>query len=148
MVGHMEPMHRFHRNQADHQCPHKRTCHRAITQLKVYKIPDADGNGVPDCATVLSGEVSWMEDGGFTAETDATIQFATQVPDDGSYSLYLQTSNPAGILAATINGNLVTLDAATGVCTPFNDHSALSTEIILSVQAGTTVENMTYLINN
>lgn len=118
------------------------------TGLDSRTLPDADGNGVPDCATVLSGEVSWMEDGSFTAETDATIQFATQVPDDGSYSLYLQTSNPAGILAATINGNLVTLDAATGVYAPFNDHSALSTEIILAVQAGTSVENMTYLINN
>lgn len=105
---------------------------------------DVDGNGAPDAITVQSGEINWQENGVFAVEADATISLMTQVPDDGSYVLRIQSSAPDGITGVTINGNPVTFDPATGESSAFGDHSGMPTEIILSVKAGTTVERISY----
>lgn len=114
------------------------------TGLDTSALPDADGNGVPDCAAVQAGTVNWQENGAFTAETDCTILFTTQVPDEGYYPLYINASDLNGI-SVTLNGNPVTLDTATGLCPAYDEWGTSPTEIVLNIKAGTTVNQMTYI---
>lgn len=116
------------------------------TGLDSRTLPDVDANGVPDCAVVQSGSVQWQEGGAFTAETDSTILLTTQVPDEGDFVLTIDASDPQGIAGVTIGGNAVAYDAASGACAAFNEWGPTQeTEIVLTVKAGTTVEQLSYL---
>ena len=44
MVRYMEPMNRFHCDQADNETSHKRADHGTIAQLEVHEVPDAYGD--------------------------------------------------------------------------------------------------------
>ena len=55
--------------------------------LDTAYLPDADGNGVPDCATVQEGSVTWGENGAFTADTDSVVTFAAVIKTDGDVEL-------------------------------------------------------------
>lgn len=116
------------------------------TGLDTAYAPDVNRDTVPDYATVQSGEVTWQEGGAFTAATDAVISFMTQVPDDGSYVLRVQGAALSGITAVTVDGSPVAMDMTTGACPAVSDFSGMSTEIILSVKAGTTVDQITYAV--
>lgn len=115
------------------------------TGMDTASAPDVNSDGVPDYATVQSGSVTWQENGAFTAETDCTVLFSTQAPDDGDYVLTVDASDRSGVSGVTIAGNAVAYDAATGACAAYDDWASDITEIAVSVKAGTTVNRITYI---
>lgn len=116
------------------------------TGMDTASAPDVNSDGVPDYATVQSGSVTWQENGAFTAETDCTVLFSTQAPDDGDYVLTVDASDRSGVTSVTIKGNAVAYDAATGACAAYDDWASDITEIAVSVKAGTTVNRITYIM--
>lgn len=115
------------------------------TGLDSRTLPDANNDGVPDNATVQSGTVNWQENGVWTAETDCTVQFTTMAPTDDDYILHIDASALSGITQVTIGGTEVTLDTATGQCSAYDDWAYDPTEIVLSIKAGTTINQLTYI---
>lgn len=114
------------------------------TGMDTAYAPDVNGDGVPDYAAVQSGTVTWQENGAFTAETDCTVVFTTQAPDDGDYVVSVEASDLNGITGVAIDGNALTLDPATGDCTAYDEWATSPCQIQVSVKAGTTVSRITY----
>lgn len=109
-------------------------------------MPDADSNAVPDCASVQDGSVTWGENGSFTAQTDCTVLFTTLVGNSGNYALQIDADNLSGVTAVTVNGSALTLDAATGLCSVYDEWGTGSeSQIALTVKAGTTINRLTYI---
>ena len=113
--------------------------------LDTAYLPDADGNGVPDCAEVQEGSVTW-NGGAFTADSDSTVVFSTVLKNEGSYELAVESSDLGGVAEADVDGAAVTLDAS-GKAVIEADRLGDSDEpvtIALHVRAGTTVSHVTW----
>nr|WP_302641505.1 O-antigen ligase family protein [uncultured Agathobaculum sp.] len=113
--------------------------------LDTAYLPDADGNGVPDCAEVKEGSVTW-NGGAFTADSDSTVVFSTVLKNEGSYELAVESSDLGGVAEADVDGAAVTLDAS-GKAVIEADRLGDSDEpvtIALHVRAGTTVSHVTW----
>ena len=113
--------------------------------LDTAYLPDADGNGVPDCAEVQEGSVTW-NGGAFTADSDSTVVFSTVLKNEGSYELAVESSGLGGVAEADVDGAAVTLDAS-GKAVIEADRLGDSDEpvtIALHVRAGTTVSHVTW----
>ena len=113
--------------------------------LDTAYLPDADGNGVPDCAEVQEGSVTW-NGGAFTADSDSTVVFSTVLKNEGSYELAVESSDLGGVAEADVDGAAVTLDAS-GKAVIEADRLGDSDEpvtIALHVRAGTTVSRVTW----
>lgn len=109
-------------------------------------MPDADSNTMPDCASVQEGSVTWGENGSFTAQTDCTVLFTTLVSNSGDYALQIDADNLSGVTAVTVNGSALTLDAATGLCSVYDEWGTGSeSQIALTIKAGTTINHLTYI---
>ena len=113
--------------------------------LDTAYLPDADGNGVPDCAEVQEGSVTW-NGGAFTADSDSTVVFSTVLKNEGSYELAVESSDLGGVAEADVDGAAVTLDAS-GKAVIEADRLGDSDEpvtIALHVRAGKTVSHVTW----
>ena len=113
--------------------------------LDTAYLPDADGNGVPDCAEVQEGSVTW-NGGAFTVDSDSTVVFSTVLKNEGSYELAVESSDLGGVAEADVDGAAVTLDAS-GKAVIEADRLGDSDEpvtIALHVRAGTTVSHVTW----
>lgn len=112
--------------------------------LDTAYLPDADGNGVPDCATVQEGSVTWGENGAFTADTDSVVTFAAVIKTDGDYDLTVQSS---ASVEAAVGDTAVALDASGKSTQPVHDlgDTENAMTITLRVPADTTVSHVTYM---
>lgn len=109
-------------------------------------LPDVNNDGVPDCATVQEGKMTWNDDGSFTAETDCLVTFDMILKNEGRYDLTIQSEDKSGISEVEIDGHAVAFDTATGTC-PAEDELGGGTDssVTLRLKAGTTVQRVAYM---
>lgn len=113
--------------------------------LDTATAPDVNADGVPDYATVQEGEVTWNENGSFTAKTDCLVVFDTVLENEGDYRLTVQSSDMGGIVESYIGSNMVALDPSTGTSQTMQELGGGGEErISLRVKAGTTIERAIY----
>lgn len=107
---------------------------------------DVDGDNMPDCARVKEGNIVWNDDGSFTAQTDAQVDFTVAVKNSGLYRLKVEGDNLVDGLEAYVDEAKYDIDAATGLSLSQSPQSggSLGNTITIRVKAGMTIKRVAF----